>query len=114
MNSLTDKSAVIIGGCGGIGIEICRVLVEAGVTKLGVIDVHEDLQKETILGNSSPDLIFVYQKASVIEKEHLEKVLEQVKTKLGQIQILINAAGIVDEQNPERTFSINTVSSAFF
>lgn len=101
---LSGKKVIVIGGLGGIGTEICKSLLENGVEKLGIIDMQERLTSD-FEGNS----LVSYTKCSVDNREELRKAFENFKISFNGIDMAINSAGIVDESNYERAFSVNTV-----
>ena len=85
--SHTDKSVVITGCNGQIGRELCRQYADVGAKVIG-IDVYE---------KQSPDLIlrdFTYLISDIRQSITIEKCFEEIKSRFGTIDILINNAGV--------------------
>ncbi|XP_021699122.1 alcohol dehydrogenase 1 isoform X1 [Aedes aegypti] len=107
--TLEGKAAVVIGGTGGIGVEICKKLLSSGISKLAILDVNE-LPPEAIANITScnPTAEFVSARCDITNKSNLEDVIRsQVMEKFGYIDLLVNSAGTVDERDPGRLIAIN-------
>ncbi len=86
------RGALVTGGGGGIGSEICRVLASAGYQV--VVNYQSNQQKaQNTLDSLEGDGHSIY-KASVTDSESLKKMAEFVKEKYGRLDILVNNAGI--------------------
>lgn len=130
----TGKSAVVVGGAGGIGLELCRKLLTEQICvnyskkncrifiwlwfvshllwqKLAIIDV-QDKQTEVLkqLNDDYSDKYIVYVKTNVAEYEQLIESFAHVVQKFGHIDIVINAAGIFNDKNVNETLTVNVVS----
>ncbi len=92
-DDLKGKVCVITGGGGVIGSSIALGLASVGV-KTAILDIFQEsadkvaamVEKET--GTTSIGVL-----ANVLDKESLSKAREEVISKLGNIDILINGAG---------------------
>ncbi len=89
---LTNKTAVVIGGTSGIGLELSKGLAEAGANVVPT-GRREDLvraavQQVAALGRRS--LAFTCDTTDLTQLEHLRKA---VLAEFGSVQILVNCAG---------------------
>ncbi len=81
------KTAVVTGACGGIGSAIVRKLCKNGA-RVACVDREEgDSFKEF----AESTAMF---SADVSDEESVKETIEQIKKRFGQIDILINAAGV--------------------
>nr|XP_029713830.1 alcohol dehydrogenase 2-like [Aedes albopictus] len=107
--ALDGKSAVVIGGAGGIGVEICKHLLMNGLSKLAILDVNE-LQHDTIANikrcNTSADVLSAT--CDIANKSNLSDVLcNRVMKNFGYIDLLVNSVAILDERDPDRMIAVN-------
>jgi len=92
-DDLQEKVCVITGGGGVIGTALAKGLASAGM-KLAVLDLIKDLADKTAAQVSEEfGVQAVGVKASVLDKDSLNKAKEEIHQKLGKIDILINCAG---------------------
>lgn len=106
------ETVVIIGGCGGIGFVTCQELIKKTTLKsLVIIDVMEESIAKEIFVKITLKQQFLYHQCSVDDEATLEQVFSKIKHELRQIDVVINAAGIVNEQNTLETLSINTIGT---
>ncbi len=90
---LKDKKCILTGGAGVIGTIFARTLVGAGV-HTAILDIDGDAaraQAKSISGIGEARVMGV--EANVLDRDSLEKALEQVHKEIGPIDFLINAAG---------------------
>jgi len=87
-----DKVAVLTGGGGVLAGEMARGFLSAGA-KVALLDINEDNLRNKIneYKKSSDELIGV--KCNVLDEDNLKKVNEEILSKFGHIDILVNAAG---------------------
>ncbi|XP_062544161.1 alcohol dehydrogenase 1-like [Armigeres subalbatus] len=108
--SLKDKSAVVFGGLGGIGFEIGKHLFRSGISKLFLLDVLPNLDgdKRAELHSCNVDGVIFYEQCDITKKDRMTKLFRSVIIpRLHFIDIFINAAGIINEQDPERVVAVN-------
>jgi len=88
-----EKVAVVTGASRGIGLEITRQLLEAGMTVVAV-DIREDLLAEMPkkLGDAAGKLDTRVQ--DVTAAEGFTALIDGVAEKYGRIDVLVNNAGI--------------------
>jgi len=119
MTSLQDKVALITGGSSGIGLGTAEVFARAGARLAILGRSPEHLRsagaKLRQLGAEVLEL-----QADVSDDEEMQKALEQIEKKWGQLDIVFANAGIngvwapLEELKPEeweRTLSINLTGS---
>ncbi|MGQ0601082.1 MAG: SDR family NAD(P)-dependent oxidoreductase [Anaerolineales bacterium] len=119
--SLVGKVAVVTGGAGGIGSAIARTLAGAGARL--VITYHENAARAEALVHTLPGTDHLAAQASVEDSATLARLAEQLATRYGQLDILINNAGVtrpvphadldgLDDALIDRIFRVN-VRGAF-
>lgn len=112
---LAGKVAIVTGGAKGIGKAICEAFVCAGA-KVVIADIDEEVAQTTAteLRQSGGEVFVV--KADVADLSNHSKLVDDVISHFGQINILINNAGIQEKKTdilsltPEiwdRTMNIN-------
>jgi 3-oxoacyl-[acyl-carrier protein] reductase len=89
--SMQGKVAIITGGAGGIGSAICRRLARAGAN-LVIVDLA--LEKTQALVETLPGDQHFISKASITNSEELKILASQLKERYGQVDLLVNNAGI--------------------
>ena len=88
---LNNRVAVVTGGAQGFGLAITERFIEAGA-KVVIWDIDENAAKEAIDKVKSEHLS--HQIVDVTNFEIVNKNLEEVEKKYGQIDIFVNNAGI--------------------
>lgn len=89
--SLTGKTAMVTGGAAGIGNAICEAFLAKGAHVV-LLDVHPDVDKAAQL--LSADRAMGLQ-VDVTSRQSVQSATDKVKKHFGQIDILVNCAGIV-------------------
>jgi len=90
---LKDKVCVITGGGGVLGSSMARGLASAGVITV-ILDLNEEAAKKLAAGISSDLGVKSYgYRADVLDRSSLEEVRIRILEELGDIDLLINAAG---------------------
>lgn len=56
------------------------------------------------------DLVYIYKSCSVADHDLLKQAMQEIKHEFGSMDIVINAAGITNELNPQKVIDINFVS----
>ena len=116
----TGKVAIVTGAARGIGREICRELLSAGMTVVAV-DIREDLFGDlaTTLGNPGDRL--VCRKLDVTNSDAFTALADEMMEKFERLDVLVNNAGItrdglllrMEDADWELVIKVN-LTSAFF
>ncbi|KMZ54144.1 GolD/DthD family dehydrogenase [Dorea sp. D27] len=112
--SLEGKTAVITGGAAGIGYATAQFFARKGV-KICLADLNPDV--DSIAKELEPEAIGVAGDAT--DESYRAKVLEEAVKAFGQVDILVNCAGIValekaeliSEADWDRTMNVNLKAS---
>ena len=115
--SLEEKSVIITGGLGGYGLAICELILKRKGRVL-LTDLKSDSEAEEILSNRFKDAFeakcVLYTKCDVTSEADIEAAFVKAQKDLvagdGHVDILINNAGIVGEDQWQRIYDINIVS----
>lgn len=102
---LSETNAIVIGGLGGIGSAICHSLIQEKVQKLAIFDIHDSVTPEFL--NK-----VTYEKCSIDNLDQLKVAFDKTWKNFNGFNLVINSAGIVNEQNAQKVFAINTVISS--
>lgn len=96
---LTGKSAVVVGGAGGLGQAIAQGLAEAGAQVMISSRKEESLQRarEEIKAACGKD-VFCFA-ADATNEDQIISLLNAAIEKMGKIQILVNAQGFNKKQD---------------
>lgn len=99
---LGNKTAIVTGGAGGLGFAIVRQLLISSA-KITVVDINQDrfeaAKEELNKHTTSPDQ-FTFVQADITSEDEVKRVIEEHVAKYGQLDILINNAGICDRFDP--------------
>jgi 3-oxoacyl-[acyl-carrier protein] reductase len=94
MKRFENQSAVITGGAEGLGKGIAnRIASEGG--KVFLFDINQPLLEKTIADFKSKGLYAEGYHVDVSSESSVMNAIKQVEEKIGQIHIMVNAAGIV-------------------
>ena len=95
-DALKGRAAIITGANQGLGLAIARAYVEAGANLLicarnaALLDeAHSELQ-----ALARPEQIILAESADVASAQDVERVVEKAISAFGQVQILVNNAGV--------------------
>uniref|UniRef100_A0A672KAC8 15-hydroxyprostaglandin dehydrogenase [NAD(+)] n=1 Tax=Sinocyclocheilus grahami TaxID=75366 RepID=A0A672KAC8_SINGR len=105
---LQNKVAVVTGGAQGLGRAFVEILLKKG-SNVAFIDVNEPLGKElkaALAEEYGPDRVEFYT-ADVSSKEEFIGAFQKIVDKFGHIDIMYNNAGVVNENDWEKTIAIN-------
>jgi len=96
--ALSNKTAIITGGAGGLGKAIAEAFLEAGANVV-VCDVNKALLEKTTaeLSAKGPFHTVV---TDVSSEESTAAMVNEAIKKFGQVDILVNNAGIMDRLDP--------------
>jgi NAD(P)-dependent dehydrogenase (short-subunit alcohol dehydrogenase family) len=95
METLTGTVAIVTGASSGIGAGIATMLAAEGVKVALVARRHQELERvaEAIHHQGGTALIAP---ADLRDEQALRAVVEQTRSRLGPVDILVNSGGIVD------------------
>ena len=110
MGRLDGKVALITGGSMGLGEADARIFVAEGA-KVIIADVNETAGKAV-----AEDIGATFMQLDVTDEKNWARVIEEIKQTFGQLNILVNNAGIVEVGNIITTTTdawrrVNAVSS---
>ena len=93
-HSMKDKIVVITGGSRGIGLETTKDLLRQGATVIiGCRDGVQANQAIDTIENNSHKSRCSYMHLDLTDYENIKSFAEEIKSKYGKIDILINNAG---------------------
>jgi NAD(P)-dependent dehydrogenase (short-subunit alcohol dehydrogenase family) len=108
-DSLKGRTCVITGGAGIIGGSMVECLAQNGV-KVAILDLNADLaDSKAIAIASATGGTVVGIGADVLDKQSLIDAKKKINDRLGNVDILINAAG---GNNPKATTAAETIEDA--
>lgn len=109
------KTALISGVSAGIGLATARLLIENGITVVGM-GTREAVE-------NAPEKDFIYVQGNVADKNDRERFINTAKEKCGRIDYLINVAGVapkiradildMTEESYDRVMDINLKAMLF-
>ncbi|XP_055687580.1 15-hydroxyprostaglandin dehydrogenase [NAD(+)]-like [Lutzomyia longipalpis] len=106
--SFANKSALVTGGTGAIGGAICEELLKNGVSYLAALDISSNEPPIVAQWRKSfPKASIRYFQVDVSSRKQLKKCYTDFTKNIPSLDIVINCAGIVDENNFRRTIEIN-------
>lgn len=114
MYDLTGRTAIVTGGASGIGRSICLRLAQEGAA-VAVLDYNADGAAETAALATEHGVEAVAVAVDVSDEASVERALDEVRAWRGDVDILVNCAGIiaigtVEETSTEewrRVFAVN-------
>ncbi|TLS37455.1 SDR family NAD(P)-dependent oxidoreductase [Pseudalkalibacillus caeni] len=117
---LKDKVAVVTGGGRGIGRALAIGLAEAGADVAILARTEKDLEEVAVHITNAGRKVYKIQ-ADITNKDAVDQAVEQIVTRAGKIDILINNAGMnirtpaleVTEEEWQNIVDLN-LKSAFF
>ncbi|WP_432357593.1 3-oxoacyl-ACP reductase FabG [Sporosarcina sp. UB5] len=93
---LLGKVAIITGGANGIGLAACIRFAEEGASvMMADFDEKTGKEQEAILKKDGHDVTFV--QVDVVDRESVDRLVEQTLERHGKIDVLINNAGITKD-----------------
>lgn len=90
---LKNKKVLITGGSAGIGKSIIKELVRNGVQQIAVAGRRKEPMEA--LKEEHPTVNFLTIQANVSRPDELDNIIEKVSGEWGELDILINNAGVV-------------------
>jgi len=117
MSTFQSKQVLVTGGASGIGKIMGRLALERGAARLIIWDINPDAMEATRRELSELGTVSCY-RVDISSGEAIREAACQVKEQVGEVDILINNAGIVvgkyfHEHTPEeiiRTMEINALA----
>lgn len=110
-----DKIVVVTGGGSGIGRALCRRFAAEGAGGIAVADLNESRAREV-----AAEIGGLAVKTDVGVEQDLQRLVEQVTTKLGPIDLFCSNAGIILTGGPEtpdaewqRIWQVNVMSHVY-
>ena len=101
---LSNKNCLITGSTGGLGMEICRMLLEKEcnvfltlTNKSKLKNIEIELSKK--FKNSK---IFIY-KTDLRKTDQIEKLVDKIKKEMGDVDVIVNCAGIFSSKSIDKT-----------
>lgn len=88
-----DKVVIITGSARGIGFEIGKIFAENGA-KVVLSDLNQNLVEEAALDLNNKGMNVIGLKADVTSEEDIIQLIKKTKETYGQVDILINNAGL--------------------
>lgn len=92
MYDFSQKTVVITGGTGVLGGEIACALVGCGANVV-VLDRNPEIPEEYLEPMQAGPGCYLVVYGDVLNREILEQALQEIETKFGPVDMLINAAG---------------------
>lgn len=107
--------ALVTGAAGGIGEAVVRLLAERGA-QVAAVDLDAERIAATAAGLRAEGLQVTGFAADVTSSSAVERLVDDVETRLGPVQHLVNAAGVLrlgqartlSDQDWNATFAVNT------
>ena len=91
-----NQIALVTGGSRGIGRAICKMLAENGATVAVNYAENKQAASETLALVKSAGAQGIIVQADVSHEEEVEKMVSEVRSRLGAVQLLVNNAGMAD------------------
>jgi gluconate 5-dehydrogenase len=110
MFDLAGKRALVVGGGGGIGGAIAHALADFGA-RIAIADISLDPARQIAASCDRHAGAPVCRSIDITDPENVSAVVGEIESELGQIDILVNSAGInirrdVVDYTPEEWFKI--------
>ena len=97
---LSNKTAIVTGGCGGLGLAISHALLEASANVVAV-DINRNLiSKFTEDAEKAYSGKLIAHECDITNEAALEGLFKAAEDKFGQVDIVVNNAGIMDRFEP--------------
>ena len=89
---LTGKTALVVGGGGGIGLAISKALAVEGC-KVALSDCDEQALRKAV-ESADPRSPLLWRTCDITDREQVAQLFQWVARELGTVDILVNSAGI--------------------
>jgi 2-deoxy-D-gluconate 3-dehydrogenase len=97
---LTERVAVVTGGVGLLGAEFCRTLAEAGAA-VAVVDLNDSASQAVAESLTSSGYKALAVPTNITQPDSVKSVVDQVVSKFGRIDILVNSAALDPKFDPD-------------
>ncbi|KAM7356030.1 photoreceptor dehydrogenase [Cochliomyia hominivorax] len=101
------KNAIVTGGASGIGLQVVKQLLMHEVHKVAIIDIQDNLEEIVILRAAFPAQHLLLIKMDVSNAKGMEATYEEILKTFGHLDIVVNVAGIFNDQDVQRTLMVN-------
>ncbi|CAD7076846.1 unnamed protein product [Hermetia illucens] len=105
------KSVIVVGGYGGIGMETCKILLNRGISNLGIFDLTENDEKLNSLQSDDGNAQIRFWKVDVTNKLECKTAFESAASEFGFIDFVVHSVGVVDELDPEKAIGVNLLGT---
>jgi short-subunit dehydrogenase len=118
---IQGNTVLITGGCSGIGKIMGRICLEKGASRLVIWDINEKAIEATIQELSALGSVYGHV-ADISSPDSIDKACADTKEACGDVDILINCAGIITNNKPfheqtdadiNRTIDIDTKGAMY-
>nr|XP_022908080.1 15-hydroxyprostaglandin dehydrogenase [NAD(+)]-like [Onthophagus taurus] len=107
---LTGKVAFITGGASGIGLACAKQFLATNIKGVALVDINDidgnKVSKE--LNQIYPNKI-IFIKTNVSDKNQVKEAFETAIKEFGNLDIVLNNAGVVNEFEPNKCYDVNIV-----
>jgi len=101
-----NKVALITGGAAGIGLAYAKEIIKHGAKGVAILDINQDLGNAAVKEIGSNKSIFI--KTDVTNETAFEDAFQKTIAHFGGLDIVINNAGISDENKWELMIDVNS------
>ncbi len=118
MTKFKDKTVLITGGASGIGKLMAQKILEKGASKMILWDIHKENLEKTVTEIKELGFNVFSYLVNVADLELIKQTAQRVKDEVGNVDVLINNAGIVvgkyfnEHSHEDIDLSMNINSSA--
>ncbi|KAF2494513.1 NAD(P)-binding protein [Lophium mytilinum] len=102
---LVGKTVIVTGGARGLGFNMAQAMAEVGAKGIAIIDQKRDIgvpAAEELSAQTGVDVRF-YQ-VDIRDSAQIAGAVKDIKEHYGQIDVLVNSAGIADSNIPAETY----------
>ncbi|KAF2177760.1 NAD(P)-binding protein [Zopfia rhizophila CBS 207.26] len=104
--TLIGKFAIVTGGGRGIGLSMAQALAEVGVGGISILDAHPEIGEaaaQKLRKDTGIDVRFY--SVDVRDENGISEAVDNAVSHFGQVDILINSAGIADSNIKAETYN---------
>lgn len=102
MNDLSQLTTLITGGASGIGLAAAQLLHQRGA-RVAIVDVQSDKGAEALTSLGDTDNRAIFLQANLAIPEEADRVIAETVAAFGQLNSIVNSAGIQRYGNAEQT-----------